>query len=82
MDNEEMQGVELDPMLEKLLDTKLYKDKVEILYDLRDRLTDEMINIICITHDIELKSTDLDDRYHELRDYMMTMKKYESDRLR
>ena len=73
---------ELDPELEKLLDTKLYTEKLEILYNMRNRLTPEMIRTICITHDIELNATGVQEQYLELRDYMSTMGKYEGNRLR
>lgn len=72
----------LDEQLEKLLDAKSYGEKAELLYALRDRLTKEMIRTICITHDIELNSTDIMDQYEELKSYMLTMEKYESTRLR
>ena len=78
----EAQTEALDPELEKLLDTKLYTEKLEILYNMRNRLTPEMIRTICITHDIELNATDVADQYLELRDYMSTMGKYEGNRLR
>lgn len=72
----------VDQRLEKLLDSKYYGEKAEILYSLRDSLTKEMIRTICITHDIELNSTEIEDQYEELRSYMLTMEKYESTRLR
>ncbi|MBP5385074.1 MAG: hypothetical protein J6Y57_08905 [Lachnospiraceae bacterium] len=82
MEFEENMDAQLDPELERLLDAKLYGEKVEILYNMRDRLTDEMIRTICITHDIQLNATDVEEQYRELRDYMTTMKKYEGNRLR
>ncbi len=72
----------LDPELEALLDTKLYKDKLEMLINMRHRLTEDMIRTICITHDIRLNATDVQEQYEELKAYMSTMKKYETDRLR
>ena len=82
-ENEVVQNAEaLDPELEKLLDTKLYTEKLEILYNMRNRLTPEMIRTICITHDIELNATEVGEQYLELRDYMSTMGKYEGNRLR
>lgn len=72
----------LDAQLEKLLDAKTYGEKAELLYALRERLTKDMIRTICITHDIELNSTEIPDQYEELKSYMLTMEKYESTRLR
>ena len=72
----------LDEQLERLLDAKSYGEKAELLYALKDRLTTEMIRTICITHDIELNSTEVCDQYEELKSYMLTMEKYESNRLR
>ncbi len=82
MESEEKMEEMLDPQLERLLDAKLYSEKVEILYDMRSRLTPEMIRTICITHDIELNATDVQEQYLELRDIMTTMGKYEGNRLR
>lgn len=72
----------LDAQLEKLLDAKTYREKAELLYALRDRLTKEMIRTICITHDIELNSLEVPEQYEELKSYMLTMEKFESTRLR
>ena len=81
MEEERMEGA-LDAQLESLLDAKLFSEKMEILYDMRDRLTPEMIRTICITHDIDLNATEVEEQYLELRDYMATMSKYEGNRLR
>lgn len=78
MENEQ---VNLDPTLEKLLDAKSYKDKLEFLYELRDRLTTDMIRIICITHDIEITSESIDAQYDELRGCFQMMEKYEGNRM-
>lgn len=72
----------VDSQLEQLLDAKTYGEKGELLYAMRERLTKEMIRTICITHDIELNSTELEDQYEELKSYMLTMEKFESTRLR
>lgn len=72
----------LDEKLENLLDAKSYGEKLEMLYEIKDRLTKEMIRTICITHDIELNSTDVYEQYEELKSYMLTMEKYETNRLR
>lgn len=72
----------LDPRLEKLLDAKTYGEKAELLYALRDCLTKEMVRTICITHDIELNSSEIVEQYEELKSYMLTMEKFESTRLR
>ena len=75
-------GTELDPELERLLDARNYTDKLEMLTNMRDRLTKDMIRTICITHDIRLNAQDLPEQYQELHEYMRVMGKYEGNRLR
>ncbi len=75
-------GTELDPELERLLDARNYTDKLEMLTNMRDRLTKDMIRTICITHDIRLNAQELPEQYQELREYMRVMGKYEGNRLR
>jgi Cdc6-like AAA superfamily ATPase len=73
---------ELDPELERLLDERNYTEKLEMLTNMRSRLTKEMIRTICITHDIQLNAEDLQEQYSELCEYMRVMGKYEGNRLR
>lgn len=82
MENEEMRDAQLDPQLERLLDAKLYTEKLEILTDMRGRLNVDMIRTICITHDIDLNASDVEEQYLELHDIFATMGKYEGSRLR
>ncbi|MCR5223313.1 MAG: hypothetical protein K6D90_10675 [Lachnospiraceae bacterium] len=79
---EQAGGAELDPELERLLDARNYTDKLEMLTNMRDRLTKDMIRTICITHDIRLNAQELPEQYQELREYMRVMGKYEGNRLR
>lgn len=80
-ENMENEQINLDPTLEKLLDVKSYKDKLELLYELKDRLTTDMIRIICITHDIEITAETVEEQYNELRSCFQMMEKYEGSRL-
>lgn len=79
---EQAGGAELDPELERLLDARNYTDKLEMLTNMRDRLTKEMIRTICVTHDIRLNAQELPEQYQELHEYMRVMGKYEGNRLR
>ncbi len=72
----------LDPMLEKFLDAKTYTEKAEILDNMRDKITESMMQTISISLDLSMNATDPVEQYDEIRNCLFMMKKYESDRLR
>ena len=72
----------LDPLLMKFLDADTYEDKLNILVGLQSRITDEMLNTIAVSLDLELEEGELEERYQTLKNCLITLEKYECNRLR
>lgn len=72
----------LDPMLLAFLDADSYERKLEIFDSLRGRADESMLNTIAISLDLELSDGDLDEQFQTLRNCMLTLEKYECNRLR
>lgn len=72
----------IDPLLLQFLDADSYERRLEILDMLHSRIDDEMINTMAVAVDLEVKDGDLEDRYMELRNCLLTFERYECNRLR
>ena len=72
----------LDPGLLKLLEADTYEEKLEILSMLHPRITDAMIDTMAVCLDIEVKSGDIEQRYSEILNCLLTMERFECNRLR
>ena len=72
----------IDPQVVAFLDADSYEQRLNILYSLHSRLTDEMINTMAVAVDLEIKEGDIEERYEELRNCLLTFEKYECNRLR
>lgn len=72
----------INPHLMDYLDADTYEEKLQILYQMRNEVTDDILNTMAIAIDIELKDGDLDNRYEELKYCLMTREKFECNRLR
>lgn len=72
----------IDPLLLQFLDADSYERKLDILDKLHNRIDDKMINTMAVAIDLEVKDGDLEDRYMELRNCLLTFKRYECNRLR
>ncbi len=75
-------GFSLDPLVIEFLDADTCEKRLNILSALRERITDDMINIMAISVGVEIKEGDVERRYDELRSCLLTFGKYESNRLR
>ncbi len=64
------------------LDAETYEEKLDVLYKIRPRLTDETVNAIAMSLDTEIREGSIPERYEEIRNYILTMMKYEGARLR
>lgn len=80
----EMQPEEptLDPLVLEFLDADSYEQKLNILAGLHHRITDEMITTMAIACDIEVNDGETEERYEELKNCLLTMEKFECNRLR
>ena len=72
----------LDPGLLKFLEADTYEEKLEILSQLHPRITDAMIDTMAVSLDTEVKSGDIEQRYSEILNCLLTMERFECNRLR
>lgn len=72
----------IDPLVMEFLDADTYEARLNILAALRHRITDEMINTMAMAVDLEIKEGDVEERYEELKNCLLTFEKYECNRLR
>ena len=78
----EEEQLNIDPLVLAFLDADSYEQKLMILDSLHNRITDDMINTMAVSSDLEIKEGDLEDRYLELRNCLRTFEKFECNRLR
>ena len=74
--------LQLDPLLLDFLDADTYEEKLNILSALHSRITDDMITTMAIASDVEVAEGDLEVRYSQLKNCLLTLDKYEINRLR
>ena len=78
----EEESFTLDPGLVEFLDADSYEKKLEILSALHNRITDAMIDTMAVSLDTEVKEGDIEERYAEIRNCLITMGRFECNRLR
>lgn len=71
----------LDPMVLEFLDADTYEQKLNILAGLYHRITDEMITTMAIASDVEIGDGETQERYEELKSCLITLQRYESQRM-
>ncbi len=81
-ETEPEEQINIDPLVLEFLDANTYEQRLNILTALRNRITDEMINTMAVAVDLEIKEGDVEDRYEELRNCLLTFEKFECNRLR
>lgn len=72
----------LDPLLLEFLDSSTYEEKLRILNALHPRITQDMINTIAAALDIEVADGELEERYEQVKNCLLTFEKFECNRLR
>ena len=72
----------LDPLVLEFLDADSYEEKLNILAGLHHRITNEMITTMAISCDIEVNDGEPEELYEELKNCLLTMEKFECNRLR
>ena len=78
----EEEELALDPLVLEFLDADSYEQKLNILAGLHHRITNEMITTMAISCDIEVNDGEPEERYEELKNCLLTMEKFECNRLR
>lgn len=71
----------LDPLLEEFLEANTYRERLNILRGLEHRITQNMINTMAIVLDLDIPDGELEKRYHDLENSILTLEKYECTRL-
>ncbi len=79
---EETEELTLDPMVLEFLDADTYEQRLNILSALHHRINDEMITTMAIACDIEVNEGALEERYDALKGCLLTLEKYECNRMR
>ena len=79
---DESEELQLDPMVLEFLDADSHEERLNILAGLHHRITDEMITTMAISCDIEVEEGDTEERFESLRSCLLTLEKYECNRLR
>ncbi len=74
--------LQLDPLVLEFLDADTHERKLNILAALHSRITDDMITIMAVACDIEVEDGDVEKRYSELKNCLLTREKYEINRVR
>ncbi|MCR5477417.1 MAG: DUF1653 domain-containing protein [Lachnospiraceae bacterium] len=78
----EEEGTGLDPEVEKFLDARTYREKLDILSGLHTRINDEMVNTMAIACGAQVEEGPIEDRYQALKQALITLEKFECTRLR
>lgn len=76
------ENVVLDDGLLAFLEAESYEEKLEILNQLHNRMTDAMIDTMAVSLDVEIKSGDIGQRYQELLNCLLKLEHFECNRLR
>ncbi|MDE5680039.1 MAG: DUF1653 domain-containing protein [Lachnospiraceae bacterium] len=78
----EEQELNIDPMVLAFLDADSYEERLEILENLHNRITDDMITTMAVACDIEVADGDLEERFLGLKSCLITLERFECNRLR
>ena len=76
------QELNIDPMVLAFLDAGSYEERLQILGNLHNRITDDMITTMAVACDIEVPDGDLEERYLGLKSGLLTLERFECNRLR
>ena len=73
---------EAPPDLMAFLDAEDIEEKLDVLERIKNRLNDDIISAIALSLDTEVREGSIQDKYEEIKDYLLTTIKYEGARLR
>ena len=70
----------IDDLLMDFYDARTYEEKYQILLDMREDITDVMINNMAVVLDVVIEEGPLERRYEELQQCVKTYRQYEASR--
>lgn len=72
----------IDPGVMDFLDAETIEEKMRILAHLHPRITNQMIDTMSMSLDLDIRDGDVEDRYFEFQGCLNLLAKYECNRLR
>lgn len=72
----------LAPGLLRFLEADSYEEKLEVLASLAGVADEEMLNTIAVSLDLELSEGSMEEKFDTLKNCLLTLEKYECNRLR
>lgn len=69
-------------MIMEYLDQETTEDKIIYLQGVKDKITEEFLEVVAQSLDFILNTEDLDSQYREIMNYLSTLEKYEGRRFR
>lgn len=82
LEKEEEPEPALDPLLAAFLDADTMEEKLTHFAAMHAKITQDMLNTVAVSLDFEIEGDDLEKQYEELKNCMLTRKRYEGSRLR
>lgn len=79
---EEEEMPDIDPNLLRFLEADTYSDKLELLHLMHATVTDAMIDTMAMSLDFEIQDGDIEQRYQELLNCLLTKERFECARMR
>ena len=73
---------QIDPLVLEFLDAGSYEERLNILAALHHRITDSMLLTMAIASDIELSEGTTEEKYEELKNCLLTLDRYEIQRIK
>ncbi len=71
-----------NPCLLRFLEADTYEEKFHVLNAIQDEITDRLIDDMAVVLDVVIPEGPLHDRFHQLKDVILTRQKYETIRFR
>ena len=78
----EEEELNIDPAVLAFLEADSYERRLEILVSIEHRITDEMITTMALATDVEVPEGSVEERFSGLKNCLITLEKYECNRLR
>lgn len=80
-EEDESEELKIDPLVLEFLDARTYEERLNVLAALHHRITNEMITTMALCCDIEVEGDDVEQRYEELKQCLITKDRFEIKRL-